>query len=87
MLYDSSAVLSSHLFTVQASSEIGVMESNMKELYQSASLFEVNVPDYKQLKTCRKLVTAEINDNYTTIMQIELRILAHVLVLTSTAFL
>lgn len=28
----------------------------MKELCQSASLFEVNVPDYKQLKSCRKSV-------------------------------
>lgn len=29
-------------------------ESEMKALSQSASLFEVNIPDYKQLKACRK---------------------------------
>ncbi|XP_064397591.1 dynein beta chain, ciliary-like isoform X3 [Halichondria panicea] len=40
----------------KASRSVGGMESQMKELSQSASLFEVNVPDYKQLKTCRKEV-------------------------------
>ena len=27
----------------------------MRELSESANLFEVNVPDYKQLKACRRL--------------------------------
>ena len=26
----------------------------MDSLYESAGLFEVNVPDYKQLKACRR---------------------------------
>jgi dynein heavy chain len=30
------------------------MEKEMKEMVDSAGLFEVNVPDFKQLKTCRK---------------------------------
>lgn len=30
------------------------LEKEMKALSRSASLFEVNVPDYKQLKACRK---------------------------------
>ena len=28
----------------------------MNDLYESAGLFEVNVPEFKQLKTCRKEV-------------------------------
>ncbi|XP_049632688.1 dynein axonemal heavy chain 9 [Suncus etruscus] len=32
------------------------MESNMASISESASLFEVNIPDYKQLKECRKEV-------------------------------
>ena len=32
------------------------MEAEMTALQESAGLFEVNVPDYKQLKTCRKEV-------------------------------
>ena len=28
----------------------------MQAIHQSASLFEVNVPDFKQLKACRKEV-------------------------------
>ncbi|CAM4557085.1 unnamed protein product [Lepidochelys kempii] len=55
--------------------EIKQMESTMASLYESAGLFEVNVPDYKQLKQCRKevcllkelwdmisVVTSSIND-------------------------
>lgn len=34
--------------------EILKMETTMAELIESASLFEVNVPDFKQLKQCRK---------------------------------
>jgi dynein heavy chain len=30
------------------------MEKEMAQLLQSAQLFEVNVPDFKQLKQCRK---------------------------------
>ncbi|XP_074871093.1 dynein axonemal heavy chain 9 [Carettochelys insculpta] len=36
--------------------EIKQMESTMASLHESAGLFEVNVPDYKQLKQCRKEV-------------------------------
>lgn len=32
------------------------MEEEMNGLYGSAGLFEVNVPDYKQLKVCRRYV-------------------------------
>uniref|UniRef100_A0A8C4UZ95 Dynein axonemal heavy chain 17 n=1 Tax=Falco tinnunculus TaxID=100819 RepID=A0A8C4UZ95_FALTI len=35
-------------------SEIKQMESAMTSIYESAGLFEVMVPDYKQLKQCRK---------------------------------
>uniref|UniRef100_A0A8D0H5U7 Dynein axonemal heavy chain 17 n=1 Tax=Sphenodon punctatus TaxID=8508 RepID=A0A8D0H5U7_SPHPU len=35
---------------------ITAMESNMEALSKSASLFEVSVPDYKQLKACHKEV-------------------------------
>ncbi len=34
--------------------KIRKMEREMAELLESASLFEVNVPDFKQLKQCRK---------------------------------
>ena len=37
----------------QANKSIAGMEQQMSALYESASLFEVNVPDYKQLKACR----------------------------------
>uniref|UniRef100_A0A8C9J5L0 Dynein axonemal heavy chain 9 n=1 Tax=Piliocolobus tephrosceles TaxID=591936 RepID=A0A8C9J5L0_9PRIM len=36
--------------------EIQQMESTMASISESASLFEVNVPDYKQLRECRKEV-------------------------------
>ena len=32
------------------------MELEMSGLHESASLFEVNIPDYKQLKACRREV-------------------------------
>uniref|UniRef100_A0A8C8ZVZ0 Dynein axonemal heavy chain 9 n=1 Tax=Prolemur simus TaxID=1328070 RepID=A0A8C8ZVZ0_PROSS len=37
--------------------EIQQMESTMASISESASLFEVNVPDYKQLRQCRKEVS------------------------------
>ncbi|KAM6050175.1 dynein axonemal heavy chain 9 [Theristicus caerulescens] len=59
--------------------EIKQMESAMTSLYESAGLFEVMVPDYKQLKQCRKelcllkelwdmisLVNASLDDWQTT---------------------
>ncbi|XP_030063865.1 dynein axonemal heavy chain 9 [Microcaecilia unicolor] len=36
--------------------EIKDMESTMASIYESVALFEVNVPDYKQLKQCRREV-------------------------------
>ncbi|XP_068120654.1 dynein axonemal heavy chain 9 isoform X2 [Hyperolius riggenbachi] len=59
--------------------EITKMEATMASIYESAALFEVNVPDYKQLKQCRKevcllkelwdmvtLVTSSMDDWQTT---------------------
>ena len=40
----------------QAHSDITAMEQVMANLHESASLFEVNIPDYKQLKACRREV-------------------------------
>ena len=34
--------------------EIHKYEAEMKKIQESASLFEINVPDFKQLKQCRK---------------------------------
>jgi len=34
--------------------EIETMEEEMRKLQESASLFEVNMPDFKQLKQCRR---------------------------------
>ena len=34
--------------------ETGEMEKEMKSLQSSAALFEVNLPEYKQLKTCKR---------------------------------
>ncbi|XP_043925657.1 dynein axonemal heavy chain 9 [Protopterus annectens] len=39
-----------------AHQQIAGMESTMASIYESAGLFEVSVPDYKQLKQCRKEV-------------------------------
>ncbi|XP_071954573.1 dynein beta chain, ciliary-like [Antedon mediterranea] len=62
--------------------EIFEMETQMASLQASASLFEVNVPDYRQLKVCRKevcmlktlwdmiiLVRSSIDDWKTTLWQ------------------
>ena len=42
--------------SVQSHKEIQKMEEEMNALNKSAGLFEVNMPDYKQLKACRKYV-------------------------------
>ena len=34
--------------------EITEHETEMRNIQESASLFEVNVPDFKQIKQCRK---------------------------------
>ena len=39
---------------LQAHHEVGGMESQMNSLYESADLFEVSVPEFKQLKACRR---------------------------------
>lgn len=41
----------------RAHKQIQEMESVMADLIESAGLFEVNIPDYKQLKQCRKEVS------------------------------
>ncbi|XP_073435796.1 dynein axonemal heavy chain 9 isoform X2 [Dendrobates tinctorius] len=59
--------------------EIKKMEATMESIYESAALFEVGVPDYKQLRQCRKevcllkelwdmvsLVTSSMDDWQTT---------------------
>ncbi|XP_005399408.1 PREDICTED: dynein heavy chain 9, axonemal isoform X2 [Chinchilla lanigera] len=46
--------------------EIQQMESTMASICESASLFEVNVPDYKQLKKCRK-EACQLKDLWDTI--------------------
>ncbi|XP_076154706.1 dynein axonemal heavy chain 17-like isoform X2 [Alosa pseudoharengus] len=43
-----------HAALDETEAAIVAFETEMKALSQSASLFEVNVPDYKQLKACRK---------------------------------
>lgn len=40
----------------KANNEICAMEKEMKTLAESAGLFEVNFPDYKQLRACRREV-------------------------------
>lgn len=42
------------LFSGQQRKGIAAMQSDMAELSKSAGLFEVLVPEYKQLKTCAK---------------------------------
>lgn len=39
---------------MQQHKDIKEVELEMQKLSESANLFEVNVPDYKQLKACRK---------------------------------
>ncbi|XP_063098488.1 dynein axonemal heavy chain 9 isoform X2 [Cavia porcellus] len=46
--------------------EIQQMESTMASISESAGLFEVNVPDYKQLKKCRK-EACQLKDLWDTI--------------------
>jgi dynein heavy chain len=53
-LYDSERVY--HRLD-KANHDISGMEQVMLALQESASLFEVNTPDYKQIKACRKEVT------------------------------
>uniref|UniRef100_F7AU91 AAA+ ATPase domain-containing protein n=1 Tax=Ciona intestinalis TaxID=7719 RepID=F7AU91_CIOIN len=36
--------------------EITGMENEMKKLYESAAIFEINAPDFKQIKQCRREV-------------------------------
>lgn len=38
----------------EAHKEIHMLECQMKDIQESASLFEVSVPEFKQLKQCRK---------------------------------
>ena len=47
--------------SVQSHKEIQKMEEEMNALNKSAGLFEVNMPDYKQLKACRKYVHVYIH--------------------------
>ena len=49
-----SRISSKFLLLLQSSGNISEMEREMDSLYESAGLFEVNVPDYKQLKACRR---------------------------------
>ncbi len=44
-VYDAIAQISNQIFT---------MEAEMKDLKEAASLFEVSVPEFKQLQTCRR---------------------------------
>ena len=44
------------MFLIQVNRDIYEMEAKMTALQESAGLFEVNVPDYKQLKSCRREV-------------------------------
>ena len=37
--------------------EISAMEVEMGKLYTSAAIFEINAPDFKQMKQCRKEVS------------------------------
>lgn len=49
-----------HLFILQldilyqSNVEVVAMESEMNTLFESAGLFEVSVPEFKQLKACRR---------------------------------
>ncbi|CAH2292037.1 dynein heavy chain 9, axonemal [Pelobates cultripes] len=71
--------ISPYLMLDAKNTEINKMEATMASISESAALFEVNVPDYKQLKQCRKevcllkelwdmitLVTSSMNDWQTT---------------------
>lgn len=39
------------------------MEAEMQDITKAAELFEVSLPDYRQLKACRREVSKE-NDNF-----------------------
>ncbi|XP_056152705.1 dynein axonemal heavy chain 17-like [Lampris incognitus] len=54
----------------EAQTDIVVLEQEMAALTESASLFEVNVPDCKQLKACRKEVVL-LKELWDTILQIK----------------
>ena len=41
-------------FLLQANAQIREMEEQMNSLREAAGLFEVGVPDFKQLKACRR---------------------------------
>ena len=43
-------------FHLQSHHQITAMETEMKSLQESAGLFEVSVPEFKQLKACRREV-------------------------------
>ncbi|XP_063312141.1 dynein axonemal heavy chain 9 [Pelobates fuscus] len=71
--------ISPYLMLDAKNTEINKMEATMALISESAALFEVNVPDYKQLKQCRKevcllkelwdmitLITSSMNDWQTT---------------------
>ena len=53
-------LLMSLFLLFQTHGEISVMEREMTELYEAAGLFEVNVPEFKQLKACRREVGGEL---------------------------
>ena len=36
------------------------MENEMGKLYEAAAIFEINVPDFKQMKQCRKEVGGDL---------------------------
>lgn len=41
------------MLCLQANRTVAVMEAEMKKLQDTADLFEVSFPDYKQLRQCR----------------------------------
>jgi dynein heavy chain len=44
----------SYIYLDEAHKEISMLERQMHDIQESASLFEVIVPEFKQLKQCRK---------------------------------
>lgn len=42
-----------NVFSVQCHRSVAVMETEMKKLQDTANLFEVSFPDYRQLRQCR----------------------------------
>lgn len=43
-----------YVFLTQAHQDLRVLELEVKQIHESADLFEVAVPDYKQMKKCRE---------------------------------